>query len=1209
MAINTVKATILMYRGDEEKFNPDELSAGQWAVVLDKKKVYMCFAPGVVLQMSTYEGFDADIKKIYSVLNECKDILDAVKGFEQLAQNHENAAAVSAFNAAAESAKAMAASESSQSNASDAEKSKNESVAAAVGAKLSETNSKGSEDNAKESEEAAAQSASDAADSADVAAQEAVEAADSADDAADSAAAAKESEEAAAESAETAKQYSGKPPKPQNGTWWVWDATDGEYKDTGIKSILSIVRSYPSMAEMMLDAPNMEEGNLVIIASDTEDIDNSKLFVHNGISWVYLSDLSGLQGVGIASVEKTSGTGAPGTVDTYTIKLTDSRTFDFDVYNGQDGSGSGDMSKSVYDTQGRNKDIFDYVDGAMDEKADLVNGKVPSGQLPDMDYIPADEKGVAGGVASLDGTGKVPDSQMPEMDYIPSADKGAPGGVAELDESGKVPDSQLPELNCEPAGSVAEHNESPAAHPLIRQSIAALETVVARKGDSLEYDEEEEELRLKSGEQIISTVKIAGGSGGGGVALPPPTNISLINVDEEVVVKWTDPEDIVVNGATIATWAGTLVVRKIESPPTSRTDGTIVIDSKVRNTYKDVGFLDTGLVNGTEYFYGIFPYTTNKAYTYGATENITPEAIYPSAPAGASVTAGDEEIVVQFEIPEDATGVKIAYSEQQPESNTEPYGTVISNVDSPYAISNALNDTAYYLTVYSINPKGRMTASDMLTITPAAIYPDPPGNVSVKTGDGTITVNFILPENATGAKISYSTQNPESNAVPYGTTITNVESPYVIAGLENDMEYYVTVYSTNAKGRDAAGELLDATPKAAILFGFIINQNESDPDSMITYIEDNENFTPAHMDYENDVFDYGSWADVWFIKELKPCMLGYDGEVKQLLDPNDHAKKLDGTPSDVANADFPGNAMVEIPKVYWKIEDLGNGKGRVYICDVKLDESFVCWSHIDANGDEIDHCYMAMYDGCLINGMLRSLSGYNPLTNISRQQSIDYALANNQSGGFSWSMETYSDRVLINILLILIGKSTNTQAVFGTGDCSSGFEVVKVAGTLNTKGMFWGNQGSTTGVKVFGMEHWWGHVFRNVVGHVNDHGIQKVKMTYGQSDGSAVDGYNISGSGYIEIPDSTMVGGGYISSMVFTQYGLIPKALNGSSTTKYCDVASMANGAITTAMYGGSANQDNASGAFATYMNFGIYETYGNMGSCLSCKPLAQTGG
>ncbi len=74
---------------------------------------------------------------------------------------------------------------------------------------------------------------------------------------------------------------------------------------------------------------------------------------------------TGATGNGIAGIDRTSGTGAAGTTDTYTITMTDGSTYPFRVYNGADGTGAGDMTKSVYDPKNRNTDIFAYVDEAV----------------------------------------------------------------------------------------------------------------------------------------------------------------------------------------------------------------------------------------------------------------------------------------------------------------------------------------------------------------------------------------------------------------------------------------------------------------------------------------------------------------------------------------------------------------------------------------------------------------------------------------------------------------------------------------------------------------------------------------------------------------------------------------------------------------------------------------------------------------------------
>lgn len=58
----------------------------------------------------------------------------------------------------------------------------------------------------------------------------------------------------------------------------------------------------------------------------------------NGVDGV-----DGDDGRSIASVLRTSGTGAPGSTDTYTITYTDATTSTFQVYNGADGAGAGDV--------------------------------------------------------------------------------------------------------------------------------------------------------------------------------------------------------------------------------------------------------------------------------------------------------------------------------------------------------------------------------------------------------------------------------------------------------------------------------------------------------------------------------------------------------------------------------------------------------------------------------------------------------------------------------------------------------------------------------------------------------------------------------------------------------------------------------------------------------------------------------------------------
>lgn len=410
------------------------------------------------------------------------------------------------------------------------------------------------------------------------------------------------------------------------------------------------------------------------------------------------------------------------------------------------------------------------------------------------------------------------------------------------------------------------------------------------------------------------------------------------------------------------------------------------------------------------------------------------------------------------------------------------------------------------------------------------------------------------------------------------------------------------------------------------MFGFTINQNESDPSHMIAYIADNKDYAPVCMNLEKNTFDYGDWTvenGAWFMG-VKPCMLNYDGTVAYYLDPNDYAKKVDGTSSDISDPSFPGNAMVEIPKVYWKIENLGGGIANVYFSDRKLDSGFVCWSHIDNNGNEIPYCYMSCYN-CYIDGTrLRSLSGPAEKSLCFKKKAIDevnYAKANNLTSDTIWYTGVFCDRMLINLLSLLIGKSTNIQKTFGCGKFATygtSSNGVISSGYSNEKGLFYGGyfDGSKgtefRGLKLFGIENYYGNLNHRIAGWINDKGVQKVKMTYGQSDGSTVDGYNLDGNGYIPVLDSTSLATGYkkwfIKSCAFTPYGIIPipgeLSAQSDSEKYYCNCMHYDSNALGYAFVGGWSR--GGYDANMLYADLGVTDTYSHwsVNADLSCKPL-----
>ncbi|MBR6101075.1 MAG: hypothetical protein IKP95_01470 [Ruminococcus sp.] len=344
--------------------------------------------------------------------------------------------------------------------------------------------------------------------------------------------------------------------------------------------------------------------------------------------------------------------------------------------------------------------------------------------------------------------------------------------------------------------------------------------------------------------------------------------------------------------------------------------------------------------------------------------------------------------------------------------------------------------------------------------------------------------------------------------------------------------------------RDTVTKLLGSRFSRPVIYGWHVDPTVSDPAQAVTYLADAAGMTPAAMGAS--AFSYGSWEDAFFMP--KPCMLKSDGTVAYYLDPNDYTKKADGTPSDVANSSFDGNAMMEWPLIWYKfLPGEAEGEGYFYCSDQQADRDFKCWCNINAADQITPHFYTAIYNASGIN-KLRSLSGIslteaNGAAKVSASALVSRAAVNDTGQTPEWSISQLCDRLLINALLVLLGKSLNTQQTYGFGYTSVSSVSSISTGSMNTKGLFWGSTSSQTdGVKVFGMENWWGAQYDINLGIIFANDRMLVKLTSGTADGSYTDSYNFTGRGYIDVgpvPDNSS----RIDTMSFSGYGMYPKGI------------------------------------------------------------------
>lgn len=293
-------------------------------------------------------------------------------------------------------------------------------------------------------------------------------------------------------------------------------------------------------------------------------------------------------------------------------------------------------------------------------------------------------------------------------------------------------------------------------------------------------------------------------------------------------------------------------------------------------------------------------------------------------------------------------------------------------------------------------------------------------------------------------------------------------------------------------------------------YGYRVSKSNGQPAGRVEYLYDAVGMTPAKMDYSKDTFNYGSWENVWFIRDNYPVLVGYDGKEKYQLNRSDQTKKFAvSASSGIQDPTTEGNFMSAIPTVWVKRYEEA-GYEYVIFCEEQYDDGYKAYAHTRQDGTIAKMVYAPMFKGTMVDNKIRSLGTGYPQGNTAAQVERTAVKAN----GEIWEEWTWSLHELIADLLVLIGKSTDSQGVFGQG--TTGTYVSDAAqhygmhecGTLVQKGQFYGKQDTSTAVKVFYIEDFWGNRWDRVVGCVMDNGNIKVKMT---PEGG---GYNLTGEGY-----------------------------------------------------------------------------------------------
>lgn len=337
-------------------------------------------------------------------------------------------------------------------------------------------------------------------------------------------------------------------------------------------------------------------------------------------------------------------------------------------------------------------------------------------------------------------------------------------------------------------------------------------------------------------------------------------------------------------------------------------------------------------------------------------------------------------------------------------------------------------------------------------------------------------------------------------------------------------------------------------------FGMKWAKNNPDPAARCTYFGDCAGFTPAQCQSDGSV-NLGSWAaaNAFFLVNNYPAMIKPDGTIDYLLDPDDHAKKLDGTASNVDNH-ATDNAMSVFDCHIWIKMYEDTDYQYIEVANEQLDEGYVDFPYLRADGTRRDRLYYPMYEGTVVNGKLRSLASGTPTGNLTTEEMVTYANANDGMGSSSiWSIGDWSHHLWITLLSMLIGKTTCVEHALGEGNTNSSGMCTN--GACIDKGAFWGKPRSSTDaennqpVKLFYIENPYANAWKRTLGMLRTN-----KYSSARAWAKMIPPYDASGLNYAavyELVSELPIGQKLLTQVTVTNYGFIPYALGDQSADSY----------------------------------------------------------
>jgi fibronectin type 3 domain-containing protein len=280
-----------------------------------------------------------------------------------------------------------------------------------------------------------------------------------------------------------------------------------------------------------------------------------------------------------------------------------------------------------------------------------------------------------------------------------------------------------------------------------------------------------------------------GYGGGGGTTVPAaPSGLTATAGNAQVTLNWTAS-----SGAT-----GYYVKR-------STTTGGPYTQVATQAGTNDT---DTGLTNGTKYFYVVSAYNSAGQSANSSEVNATPVLPPPATPAGLAATPGNAQVSLAWSASSTATSYHVKRS-----TSSGAETQISAPTSTSYTDTGLTNGVKYFYVVSAVNSSGESANSPEVFATPVAPVNPPAAPTGLQATGGNAQVS--LSWNASAGTASYNVKRSTTNGGPYTTAVASPTlTNYTDTIVTNGTTYYYVVSAVNAAGQSPNSAQVSATPAA-----------------------------------------------------------------------------------------------------------------------------------------------------------------------------------------------------------------------------------------------------------------------------------------------------------------------------------------------------------------------------------------------------------